>query len=512
MLTASEKNTTNINYWAGPVLLGEKTFRGYLTRGPLTFMGPVSGSGGLYLSGDPAASDSGNINFHLMNPENTFTGPLGLYRVAAHLWNDGALPAGGAGAVVTNGAIVLENRDATYTLPQATFVGVGTQGYGRVAKGRGTWASVTKKGTGELDWQSASGSDLLDVQSGSVTITGSIRQELAGIIESYRTYYADNTTMNRFWDNVFTNGVTHSPDAYYNESHHLWTDSIPDSSKPRYMIAYTGYIWNNEPTNVTWSFAGMAGVHFEVRLDGERVFKFFGEGNASTTVSNTVAGVTPGSHLIDLRGYYMSAAKNTFPIGNPRCGLNWPSHDFAVGFDKLGRASPNQSDYAKLIDPGDGSLLTWARPEDIVPGETVSPEGRVVPNTVPVFKKMRFAAGTGVSFALRSYALAELEGLPAVTGAAEGLSITSRWTVAAADIAAGRKLTAEGPLAFGEGAVLEIDGEVRGLSATFTIAEATGGITGHPTLSPTTSTAWHLRRDGNSLKLDWTKGMMLIFR
>ena len=60
--------------------------------------------------------------------------------------------------------------------------------------------------------------------------------------------------------------------------------------------------------------------------------------------------------------------------------------------------------------------------------------------------------------------------------------------------------------------MLEIDGEVRGLSATFTIAEATGGITGHPTLSPTTSTAWHLRRDGNSLKLDWTKGMMLIFR
>ena len=80
-----------------------------------------------------------------------------------------------------------------------------------------------------------------------------------------------------------------------------------------------------------------------------------------------------------------------------------------------------------------------------------------------------------------SVSIPELEGLPAVTGVTNLLTITTAWTIPAADFVGGTALTTSGHLALGAGANITIADEDRAGrtsgDAAFTVATASGGIT-----------------------------------
>ncbi len=476
------------NIWSGPVLLGDGNLRAGLTYGNrLSLSGPISGNGGFYV-------ESYNTNspgrFNLGSSDNSFAGGVALSKSSLGLWNNGALPLNGGELSMTNSSVFLTNLQDVYSLPELKVVG-----NGRVVGGEGSWKSVKMIGSNksecELEWWSGTASDTLDVTSGTVWFRKT-RKHIAGLIESERTYYASKAETDKCWDTVFTNIVTLSPAAYYDKNHHLWTERVPDGSKPRFMLAYTGYIWNNETTNVTWSFAGGAGTHLHVRVDGTNSFRYIGNWEAKNTYMFTMKDVTPGSHKIDIRGYHIDnlgeePPKANFPSemysSSTPSGqkLKWPETNFAVGFDPKGRGSLNQKDYIKLIDPGDGSLLTWALPEDVKSGETIIPgtDEKIICGA-PEFGKITFAAGTGMKSDYDVVTIPELEGLPSVTGVKDRLIVTDKWIVPVEHFMNSSILSTEGRLSVSSGATIEILDENRAGrnsgEAVFAVATADGGI------------------------------------
>ena len=473
-------NSTSISFWGGPVLLGSKNLNVNLSRGFwFTFKEAISGKGGLYAYSS-ANYPPGQLN--LLSPDNSFEGGVGVLRSTLKLWKSGALPTDGGALAMTNSAVCIDDWAATHALPDLQVHGTGL-----VTRGYGQWKTVTKTGDGDLVWDSILGANALDVKGGTISFNRS-RMGIAGLIENERNSYTGYTAVAAAWNVLTTNKVVLSPEAYYDKYHHLWSDPKADGSD-RYLVAYNGYIWNNEATNVTWSFAGAAGVHLNVRIDGQKVFYYTGTGEQSATLHGSISNVAPGPHWIDIRGYN-SGTTGSFVTGNPiRCTheksshqqLYWPSGNFAVGFDKYGRESEQQTDYVKLIDPGDGSLLTWTLPENIESGATPTPGmGRAACYGVPSFGKMTFAAGTGMRSAYDCVTMPELEGLPTVTGVTNLLTVTTAWTIPAADFVGGTALTTAGRLALGPGATITIadDDRVAHASgeAVFTVATATNGI------------------------------------
>lgn len=508
VITFDTANTsTNQNYWTGPVeLSGGQRFEVQPKTGHFSLKGAVKGNGWISVRG----TDDGG-HFHLFSGENSFTGGAVGYLATYHLWNDGALPADGGSLSLTNGGVRLENPDVTYTLPVLELCKSNS-----VTGGKGTWRKVVKTGTGTAVWDSMTGSDLLDVQGGTVRFATSPRAQLAGLIEGRRTYYTANTAIDADWKalTVATNGVTLKPNAYYNFSHHLWTDPWPSdqtSSSRRYTVSYTGYIWNNEKTNVTWSFAGQALTHMGVTIDHTKVFRFTGVG--SGTVQGNVT-VSPGPHHFDVRGYCTALYQD-----NPKDSrLTWPNYHFAVGFDPLGRGSTNQADYRKLVDLGDGSLFTWDIPDRVTEGVTTVPGTDIVVGAaLPVFRRMRFAPGTGAEFRY-NYIVEGLEGFPAITGATEHFTISSNWTVRAAEIIAGNRLSTPGRLVFAPGATISLDGTLPAFDSypqTFLIARSEIPDESLPEIVKGKGCRWTVRRSDDGLDVELVgnaKGLKIILR
>ena len=502
---------TNQNYWNGPVVLtGGQRLEVRPRNRHFSFRGPISGDGWLSVRGE---SNGGHLS--LFSGENSFTGGAVGYQATYHLWNDGALPADGGSLSLTNAGVRLENPDVTYTLPTLELYRSNS-----ISGGKGTWRKVVKAGDGAAVWDSLSGSDLLDVKSGTVRFTMSPRAPIAGLIESKRTYYTSGNAYTEVYSDwnalkVATNGVTLAAEAYYDLSHHLWTDPWPadvTSSSRRYTFSYTGYLWNNETTNVTWSFAGCAFTHVGVTIDRTNVV-FRWTGNGGGTEKGSV-NVSPGPHHFDVRGYCTSVT----PTKASDSRLTWPTSNFAVGFDPLGRGSSNQADYQKIVDPGDGSLLTWDLPNQVIEGVTTIPgtEETVGPSA-PVFRKMRFAAGTGVDFR-NSYSVESLEGFPAITGEIERFTVASNWTVRASEVAAGEKLTTPGCLVFASGATISMEGKLPLQSAypkVYVIARSGVADESVPEITEGEGRGWSVQRSADGLNIELVqvaKGLRIIFR
>lgn len=470
-------NRTNCSYWAGPVLLGENRLTVSFPKSLwMSLCGPISGTGGLYVHSSMQDAP-GQLN--LIGTGNTFTGGIGMNQSTLALWDDGALPPDGSALSMTNSTVLLNGDDEAYSLPD-----LNSHGAGSVKYGYGTWKSATKTGSGNLVWDSCSGAKSLDVKEGMVELR-SVRRSIAGLIESERKEFATYDETMAAWDTVFTNIVTLGADAYYNSAHHLWNDPIQNPASNRFMIAYTGYIWNDTKENARWSFAGLANTHLNVRLDGEQVFYYKGLSEKNSSMHGTVE-VAPGPHKIDVRGYSTRLGNNNLTSGgsmvNGQTGemLYWPKANFAVGFDPTGQDSTNQQDYVKLVDPGDGSLLTWALPEDVEQGVTTVPgTGRKV-YVKPSFENMAFAAGTGIVSGHESFSVENLEGLPVITGMTGSFTIGSSWTIDAVDIVGGAKLSTEGSLTFASGSAITVLDETRigrrKGDVSFVVAEAAGGI------------------------------------
>jgi len=485
--------STNVAVWKGPVSLTGPNLINFQSAATIhgggALLGKVSGSAPFRVWGN---SFNDGTSYHhpylnLVCPENDFTGKLTARFGGIRLWNPGAIGRPSEVAL-EEGEIAFDNlRDDFGNMPDLT-VNCGTYTYfgltvpytNEVRFGRGKWKSVTKTGDEKMWWYSGTGSDLLDVKGGQVKFGR--RAKIAGLYSSLTNAYSWG-----IFDTVYASGAVpktdlepgvrspnHAEHAYQNYTYKLDPNQVGDSQYA--VVVYRGYIWNNDPTNVIWSFAGGLGRRFKLTIGDATVFEI------DRSVSN-VAGVgsavlKPGPNLFDFRG--CRSYRTDYWQIKGASNVTWPSEYFNFGY-KVGEASTVQSDYRQLEDPGDGSILTFCLPDApiVYPGhESVTNSG-----VQADFALMKFADGAGLDLeGLTNYVAASIQGFPTVTNATD-FAVTNLWTVPVAGLGT-KQLVCDGRLDLSKAtiAVDDIASFPRTCGATYLIGTAAGGIVGTPSV------------------------------
>lgn len=481
--TVNFVNVTNRNLWQGPIRLHQDSTRVVINKGDrdgstMNLIGPISG-GGLYVyKGSPASAYT--PYFHLYCPTNSFTGGLATYLMNLYLWHDGALPANGGPLMATNSTVML--MDSVFTLPGATFSGTGS-----VNNARGVWnGPVAKTEMGKLIYNSLVGGGTLDVQQGTFKIVPKEpRAKLAGLIEgdifsdSQNTVRvavgADSTT-----PSAITNRLAMGAAALYDKTYRdFWVfDTTVEGQKYR-GFTYSGWLWNDTGADETWTFAGAAGTLFSVWVGDTRIFRTGWDGK---TIAKAKTTLKPGANRFVATVY--NSASGADPRWHPGVTNGvWNVPNFGLGYRKGDWVDDvNVADFSPLMDPGDGTLLTYRRPEDVeCPLPTtdwVEPYG----NAGATFTNICVRYGAALDLGGAAYAVDTLSGVPVIQNCP---TFTVKGTLAleTANVARGRKLETSGVLAFAEGAQITLDEPMADVATgDYPLVEATGGVTGAPTL------------------------------
>ena len=496
--TGYELGHTNYYCWNGPVELRAPIHTAPGTAGfyGLALKGPVSGNYGIHAHG---GNSTNSTALHLSSPNNTFTGGVGLYRARLFAYHSGALPAGGAMLAATNSEVYFPAAE-NYALPAAEFVKTGL--VHSVVNGvvSGAWnTALVKKGVGELFYDSTFDAPLLDVQGGGVKLRCAQSGLIYGILPGSDSGRGAVVEMES--SVIPTNSVALGTDVYY-----AW--------RPKFTCyIYSGYIWNREATNVTWTFASTLLNGSRLLIDGNLIF--------SRNIANTrrglvysVGNIAPGPHSFVVRSFTPVGSGASCYTSGGNSGLTNMTWDVAYrGFmwDPHGRNSTNIVDYIQAYDPGDGSVFT------------VTTNG-VLPETLslrPHFPQMRFAAGTYLDVNGADVATGDLTGAPMVTNSSAffqdfTFSVTNSWTVPAADLAAGAVMDVHGKLAFGPDVAFSITDFADLPRVESRVIARASAIEGMPAFTPNVArpARWRFRKtpDGRELRLDYACGLKMIIR
>ena len=513
VISAAAVAITNKNTLHGPVVLKRNMGVTVANGGGFGLMGEISGIGGLVFSND--GNDVVPTNHvWVTNPGNTFSGGVVAKEVVLELPVNGAIPADGGMIVVTNSSFLFS--DATYDLPAIDIVNNPTC---RVENGKGKFKSITKRGLGTIDYISAIGADYLDLQNGCMRMAyrGKCLPWKAGLVEG-ASYTNDGTSASsriRNGQPVDPVTILLAPEAMY-ANYNYYLRKRPDwdveHEMTHYSIAYTGYIWNREGHDVTWTFAGDVATHLSLFLDGEKLIDVT---NTKIAKKKTVT-LTPGPHSIYIGNY---AKIGNGGIHNDATNMVW--QNAGVRYDPQGRDSDNMDDYIELRDPGDGSLLTWGLPDVDEPNPVTGVGG--LPLT-PEFGVVKFtrqydAVGFTGYFNLEGGGLAigTVDGYPRVENGTNFM-VKTQWKLDGADVVDGRKV--EGiPLAFGNDAELVIGNYADTLknyndSTEIVIAESTIPVKGSLLIKdPTVAYRWSVEINDKRVILKRIQhGILLIVR
>ena len=477
---------TNMNVVGGSVSLPEGFTpfsigftSGQNFGGTVSFRGKISG-GGFSVTKDSRITDA---QFHLFNPGNDFTdGIAAASGVDVYLWANGALPAEG-GALSLNGGRLFLNAPY-FTLPGANFTGAGS-----VFGGTGRWSKdVIKTGEGTLRYNSAVDGVKLDVREGDVSFNAADRSKIAGLYEGSYAYkkgtrpdYTDFFKSKNFPTNSIVAGTLCSYDSNYA----LWKFPDIDGNNTRAVIAYKGYLWNNSPEPVTWAFAGSEAATTYLEIGGETVYEQeYQDDERIKHIGHGTATLQPGSNTflyVVYAGGLTGGPNHWFSDGSLASGNGGWKTNFGLAVNKSGRDSLLVGDYEPLMDPGDGSVYTFALPgqSDIVrPGVETPPSD--VNGVLPNFDEMSFAVGTGVDFGgVPFYCIDVLEGLPSIDGL-DQLIVSSEWKLDVACFGGDARLVTDGALKLEDGLKLTISSSHRFGAVSdecrYPMAEAMGGI------------------------------------
>lgn len=523
---------TNYNVISGSTELNAAQVNVYLAKGnvnvsALTFAGPIHGKSAINVRNVNAV----DAKLHLVSPDNDFSGLLSLNGVQLCLWNNGALPMSGAGVFASNSVLRCSDAVGFWQLPGAEFAGSG-----RVDRAFGRWnGKVVKSGAGELVYDALFDGDELEVKGGAVRMTSAVgRARYAGLMEGVRYFVNGNSiypggpsyaaagnaaqaayNLNMVNTNDHVSGmlalysrpyVSVSGDNFWDYT--LKRDPPYEGTDAASYVTYAGWIWNDGSEAETWTFAGSVGTWCSLMINGKAVFEKGGWSNVE--IGRGTAVLQPGANRILYKVYAPSsgtgpryAASLENAVWAPNMGLAYRRcEDTAEKIDV--------ANYSKLIDPGDGSLLTYRRPEDDdcpIPGTgTVLPAG-----SGGVFTTVSCAAGTVLDFAGGSYRFTDLKGIPQVEDADE-LTIDGTWTIDVADIVSGAKLAA-GKISFGPSAAIRIvnPGSVRGARGQYVLTQ--GEVVGLPELVVEDKRAWKVSKTDDGIVLTCIpNGMILLFR
>ena len=262
----------------------------------------------------------------ILNAANTYDGPTRVDAGTLRIAHPAAIsPA--SDIIIGDGLLDLGGH--TFTVPSVTLTGSGG-----IVNGKVITISAVKTGPGTAIWDAAI--EFISAPPTPGLWEGMIKGSSAGD-------YWDMTTPNpRFTVQLGTEAGNYGPRAVnttyaegrWNGNYHTWV--------------YTGYIWNNDPTNVTWTWRFSFDDNVALWIDGNLV-----RNNAlANGVQYTNYLLSPGAHPIEVR-----LGDGTGDVG-PVSGAG------GLMYDPLGRNFQSADNnvlpeyYSLLADPGDGTLLT----------------------------------------------------------------------------------------------------------------------------------------------------------
>ena len=484
--TVNFANVTNRNLWRGPVRMHQdwtdfRIVKGDKDGSTMGFDGPISGGGIYAFKGAKTGNNSKFTPYlHLYCPTNSFTGGLVADEINLYLWHDGALPAEGGPLMATNSNVML--MDTVHSLPGATFSCTGS-----VNNARGVWnGPVAKTEMGKLIYNSLVGGGTLDVQQGTFKIVPKEpRAKLAGLIEgdifsgsadAVRVAVASDSTTARAITNRLALGAAALYDAKYRD---FWVyDKTIDGHRYR-GFTYSGWLWNDTDADETWTFAGAAGTLFSVWIGDTRIIRTGWDGK---TIAKEKVTLKPGANRF-VATVYNSDSGATPRYGNGITNGVWNVPNFGLGYRKGDWVDDvNVADFSPLMDPGDGSLLTYRRPEDVeCPLPTtdwVEPYG----NAGATFTNICVRYGAALDLGGADYVVDTLSGVPTIQNCPTFM-VKGTLALETFNVAQGRKLVTSGVLAFAPGAQITLDEPMADVATgDYPLVEATGGVTGAPTL------------------------------
>ena len=510
---------TNANSYAGPVKLLQNVFVSGVGNGtPLTFGGPVSGSGQLTVS---------KARLQLANANNTYTGSIvvdgtgaDIEKCGFRLWRGANMPPVQS-FTVRNAQFVLSDNEAV-TIPAITVEGA-AQVIGGPATNpavRSVAASLVKTGDGELYWDSS-----LDV-TGVASIEGGVLRLAKPKLGNPGLGEGRNQCQNSVPFNYYYNNGSGS----WNQSALQYCSTIRreglagafSRAEWRYYtcLYYHGYVWNRTSENVTWDLASVLGTYAYLYIDGQRIDGVSsGAGRASAQGGHRSQPIvlTPGAH--ELAFYYVdqkSRADAQFKsIPGPTIGWFtewWPWVDRAVAYDPEGTigsvcedSSVLTKDYIKahfipFRDPGDGSLFTV----DNKTTEEIDQRGYH-----PGFSNLVVKAGAAIDLNGNDLAVGRI-GMG--TGVISNGTLTVKGGFSFSTTTPGEGPTVKGPVVIADGATVDIDETTKVRNCSYVLLTAEGGITGTISVDGELHPNWVVRKNGNRLELAREQGMFILFR
>mgnify|MGYP004636973305 FL=1 len=525
---------TGVDGWSGPISFADDLAIRFDARGkPLNLAGPVSGAGGLCVTG------GGYLQ--LNNPGNSFTGGIAVQGVTAAGSGDlnvtggvtvvegpaaatsaqGVIPVDG-GALALKDARLTVAADRRIDLPDLVAEGkVVVSGLTAVT----SFKSLTKKAAGTLTvFGPAKILGDADIREG--TLRFGTRPDVAGLNWHYAYGTAGGHTTAALPANVAWQGVDRRGVSYAYED---WKTTVGTNNAPTHLQChyYTGYIKvPGEPgTSVTCNFISSIARHSSLVIDGQYVTKVSDNKDdlTGTTLSYKRCVVGPtvtleaGWHaILVFMGNYWNATAGGVDCDKPV----WPAN-FGFGVDWQGRCEANTANYVKLLDPGDGSFLRTA--VDEAEKATLDP----TPFRPTFHGAVSFGPGAALDVndapPYTPVVLPELKGLPTIRNGA--VTVTSpTWTIRASDFAAGVKpLTVEAgaSLTFAEGTAFAFEGDFDALShagadKTRRLVSTAGGTIGNlPAPAGRVGTSdWYVRpsADGKGYDICYARGMVFVLR
>ena len=525
---------TGVDGWSGPISFADDLAIRFDARGkPLNLAGPVSGAGGLCVTG------GGYLQ--LNNPGNSFTGGIAVQGVTAAGSGDlnvtgGVTVAEGPAAAtsaqgvipVDGGALALKDArltvaaDRRIDLPDLVAEGkVVVSGLTAVT----SFKSLTKKAAGTLTmFGPAKILGDADIQEG--TLRFGTRPDVAGLNWHYAYGTAGGHTTAALPANVAWQGVDRRGVSYAYEA---WKTTVGTNNAPTHLQChyYTGYIKvPGEPgTSVTCNFISSIARHSSLVIDGRYVTKVSDNTDELTGTTlgykRCVVGPTvtleAGWHaILVFMGNYWNATAGGVDCDKPV----WPVN-FGFGVDWQGRREANTANYVKLLDPGDGSFLRTV--VDEAEKATLDP----TPFRPTFHGAVAFGPGAALDVndapPYTPVVLPELKGLPTIRRGA--VTVTSpTWTIRASDFAAGVKpLTVEAgaSLTFAEGTAFAFEGDFDALphagadKARRLVSTAGGTIGNLPAPAGRVGTSdWYVRpsADGKGYDICYARGMVFVLR
>lgn len=525
---------TGVDGWSGPISFADDLAIRFDARGkPLNLAGPVSGAGGLCVTG------GGYLQ--LNNPGNSFTGGIAVQGVTAAGSGDlnvtggvtvvegpaaatsaqGVIPVDG-GALALKDARLTVAADRRIDLPDLVAEGkVVVSGLTAVT----SFKSLTKKAAGTLTmFGPAKILGDADIQEG--TLRFGTRPDVAGLNWHYAYGTAGGHTTAALPANVAWQGVDRRGVSYAYEA---WKTTVGTNNAPTHLQChyYTGYIKvPGEPgTSVTCNFISSIARHSSLVIDGRYVTKVSDNTDELTGTTlgykRCVVGPTvtleAGWHaILVFMGNYWNATAGGVDCDKPV----WPVN-FGFGVDWQGRREANTANYVKLLDPGDGSFLRTV--VDEAEKATLDP----TPFRPTFHGAVAFGPGAALDVndapPYTPVVLPELKGLPTIRRGA--VTVTSpTWTIRASDFAAGVKpLTVEAgaSLTFAEGTAFTFEGDFDALphagadKARRLVSTAGGTIGNLPAPAGRVGTSdWYVRpsADGKGYDICYARGMVFVLR